>query len=198
MATVDQFQRHCRRPPRKCSTSGGGGSSKAFWRLSFGIAAWAWPELTLATLIWILGAYIVADGIMDIIGLFTFGRPGLGPTHLAWLWGSRADCRRYYHLVRAGYRCSDIDGDCGNLASGHGDFHDRFGIYLRRSPDESHGFRDSSGVLGAGAGVYMIIEPGDWRCRFSLDAWRCGDRLWNRPDSRWMADAKLRNQYFPS
>lgn len=33
----------------------------------FGITAWAWPSLTLATLIWLSGIWLVIDGIFAII-----------------------------------------------------------------------------------------------------------------------------------
>lgn len=35
----------------------------------FGITAWAWPGLTLATLIWLVGFWLVFDGIVSIIGV---------------------------------------------------------------------------------------------------------------------------------
>ena len=36
----------------------------------FGVVAWAWPGLTLATLIWLAGFWLVFDGIVGIVGTF--------------------------------------------------------------------------------------------------------------------------------
>ncbi len=53
----------------------------------FGIAAWVWPGLTLASLIWILGAYFAIDGFVSIIGFFRHGDLRWGRRSLLLIWG---------------------------------------------------------------------------------------------------------------
>ena len=53
----------------------------------FGVAAWVWPGLTLASLIWIIGAYLAIDGLISIIGFFRHRALSWGRRTLLLIWG---------------------------------------------------------------------------------------------------------------
>jgi len=55
--------------------------------IAFGIAAWVWPGLTITTLIWLVGAYIIVDGILSVIGFFRHGDLSWGRRFLLLFWG---------------------------------------------------------------------------------------------------------------
>jgi uncharacterized membrane protein HdeD (DUF308 family) len=47
-----------------------------------GVAILAWPEMTAATMIWIIGGWAIASGAMDFVGAFTSKVQGTG--HKIW------------------------------------------------------------------------------------------------------------------
>ena len=197
MATVDQFQQTLQTTAREVLDLWWWWIVKGVLAIVFGIAAWAWPELTLATLIWILGAYIVADGIMDIIGLFTFGNLSWGRRILLGIWGVVQIVAGITIWFAPGIGVLTLMVIVGIwlLATG---------IFMVVSAFTSDGHLMSPwlqgllGVLGAGAGVYLIIEPGSgavasvWVLGVSAIVYGIG-QIFGGFQMR-----SLRNQYFSS
>lgn len=125
----------------------------------FGIMAWAWPGATVVTLIWIMGAYVLIDGVISIVGFFrhhdlswtrrilllVFGvleiiaglvlwvAPGLGTVTLMVIFGVWAMLTGMYLLVSA------FTHD-GHLMSPW--------------------LQGLIGILGVLVGIYLVIEPG--------------------------------------
>ncbi len=132
---------------------------KGILAVVFGVAAWVWPELTLTTLIWILGAYIVADGIMDLIGVFTFKDLSWGRRILIALWGVAQIIGGIVIWFAPGIGALTLMVILGvwSLA---------VGIFLVVSAFTSDGhlmnpwIQAILGVLGAIVGIYLVIEPG--------------------------------------
>jgi uncharacterized membrane protein HdeD (DUF308 family) len=45
----------------------------------FGILTFFWPQITLLSLVWLFGAYAIADGVLNIIAAFRRDRPDHAP-----------------------------------------------------------------------------------------------------------------------
>jgi len=197
MATVSQFSDSLKTTAKEVLDLWWWWIVKGILAIIFGIAAWAWPELTLATLIWLLGAYIVADGIMDIIGFFTFGDLTWGRRVLVGLWGV---------LQVIGGIVIWFAPDIGvlTLMVIVGIWLLATGIFLVVSAFTSDGHLMSPwlqgllGIVGAIVGIYLIIEPGDgalasvWVLGVCAIVYGIGQIL-----GGWQM-RMLRNQYFPS
>ncbi len=197
MATVDQFSETLTQTAREVLDLWWWWIVKGILAVVFGIAAWAWPELTLTTLIWLLGAYIVADGIMDVISLFTFRDLSWGRRILLGLWGVLQIVGGIVIWFAPGIGVLTLMVIVGIwlLATG---------IFLVVSAFTSDGHLMSPwlqgllGVLGAITGVYLIIEPGSgavasvWVLGVCAIVYGIGQIF-----AGWQMRG-LRNQYFPS
>jgi uncharacterized membrane protein HdeD (DUF308 family) len=125
----------------------------------FGVAAWAWPGLTVATLIWILGAYIIIDGFISIVGFFRHGDLTWGRRVLLLLWGVVqivAGIVLWFAPGLGAVTMMVIFGVWAMLT----------GMFLLVSAFSSDGHLMSPwlqglvGILGVLAGIYLVIEPG--------------------------------------
>lgn len=159
MATVDQFSENLRQTAKEVLDLWWWWIVKGILAVIFGIAAWAWPDLTLTTLIWLLGAYIVADGILDVLGFITFSDLTWGRRILLGLWGvlQIAGGIAIWFAPGLGVLTLMVVVGIWLLATG---------VFLIVSAFTSDGHLMSPwlqallGILGAIAGVYLIIEPG--------------------------------------
>ena len=159
MATVDQFSENLRQTAKEVLDLWWWWIVKGILAVIFGIAAWAWPDLTLTTLIWLLGAYIVADGILDVLGFITFSDLTWGRRILLGLWGvlQIAGGIAIWFAPGLGVLTLMVVVGIWLLATG---------VFLIVSAFTSDGHLMSPwlqallGSLGAIAGVYLIIEPG--------------------------------------
>jgi uncharacterized membrane protein HdeD (DUF308 family) len=133
---------------------------KGVLAILFGVAAWAWPDLTLATLIWILGAFIVADGIMDIAGMFTQDQLSWGRRMLLVVWGVVQVVGGIVLWAAPGIGVLTLLVIFGVWALATG-------IFLVVSAFTSDGHLMSPwmqallGIALAVIGVYLVVEPGD-------------------------------------
>ena len=124
----------------------------------FGLAAFAWPGLTLAVLVIMYGAYALVDGIFAVIaaiaarqpgrfpwgvllaglaaigvGVLTFAMPGLTALALLYLIAAWAILRGVFEVIAA--------------------------VHLRREIDHEW-LLAASGVLSIVLGVFLVIAPG--------------------------------------
>jgi uncharacterized membrane protein HdeD (DUF308 family) len=125
----------------------------------FGIAAWVWPGLTIATLIWILGAYIAIDGFISIIGFFRHADLGWGRRILLLLWGVVEIIAGIVLWLAPGLGAVTMMVIFGVWAM-------LTGMFLLVSAFTSDGHLMSPwlqglvGILGVLVGIYLVIEPG--------------------------------------
>jgi uncharacterized membrane protein HdeD (DUF308 family) len=127
--------------------------------IAFGIAAWAWPGLTIATLIWILGAYIILDGGVSIIGFFRHGDLTWGRRILLLLWGVVQVIAGIVLWLAPGLGAVTMMVIFGVWAM-------LTGMFLLVSAFTSDGHLMSPwiqglvGLLGVLVGIYLVVEPG--------------------------------------
>jgi uncharacterized membrane protein HdeD (DUF308 family) len=132
---------------------------KGILAVVFGIAAWVWPDLTLTTLIWILGAYIVADGVLDIVGMFTQHQLSWGRRTLLGIWGVA-------QIIAGVVLWAAPDIGVFTLMVIFGVWAMATGIFLVVSAFTSDGHLMSPwlqaliGIAGTIVGIYLVIEPG--------------------------------------
>lgn len=125
----------------------------------FGVAAWVWPGLTLATLIWILGAYIAIDGFISIIGFFRHDDLSWGRRVLLLLWGVVEIIAGIVLWFAPGLGVITLMVIFGVWAM-------LTGMFLLVSAFTSDGHLMSPwlqgivGLLGVLVGIYLVIEPG--------------------------------------
>jgi uncharacterized membrane protein HdeD (DUF308 family) len=132
---------------------------KGILAVIFGVAAWAWPGLTLTTLIWLLGAFIVADGIMDIVGMFTQDQLSWGRRMLLAIWG-------VVQVIAGIVIWAAPDLGVLTLMVVFGVWALATGIFLVVSAFTSDGhlmnpwMQALLGIVLAVIGVYLVVEPG--------------------------------------
>lgn len=125
----------------------------------FGIVAWVWPGLTVATLIWLLGAYIVIDGVIDIIGFFRHGNLSWSRRILMLVWGVVQVIAGIALWVAPGVGAVTLMVIFGIWAM-------LTGMFLLVSAFTKDGHLMSPwlqaiiGILGVLVGIYLVIEPG--------------------------------------
>ena len=125
----------------------------------FGVAAWAWPGMTIATLIWILGAYIVIDGFISIVGFFRHGELTWGRRVLLLIWGVVEIIAGIVLWLAPGLGAVTMMVIFGVWAM-------LTGMFLLVGPFTGDGHLMSPwlqglvGILGVLVGVYLVIEPG--------------------------------------
>lgn len=125
----------------------------------FGIAAWAWPGLTVTTLIWILGAYIVIDGGMSIIGFFRHGDLSWGRRILLLVWGVVEVIAGVVLWVAPGIGVVTLMVIFGVWAMLTGMFL-LVGAFTSDGHLMSPWVQGLTGVLGILVGIYLVVEPG--------------------------------------
>jgi uncharacterized membrane protein HdeD (DUF308 family) len=125
----------------------------------FGVVAWAYPDLTLTALIWIVGLYLIGDGIMNFVGLFMFREVSWGRRLLLAVWGIA-------QIVAGVIVIAAPDVGVITLMVVFGVWLLATGIFLVVSALTSDGHLMSpwlqalTGILGAIVGVYLVVEPG--------------------------------------
>ncbi|MCO5221863.1 MAG: DUF308 domain-containing protein [Thermomicrobiales bacterium] len=125
----------------------------------FGVAAWAWPGLTLVTLIWILGAYIILDGVVSVIGSMRHGELSWGRRILLLLWGVVQIIGGIVLWVAPGLGAVTLMVIFGVWTM-------LTGMFLLVSAFTSDGHLMSPwmqglvGLLGVLVGIYLVVEPG--------------------------------------
>src|SRR5215813_9243816 len=106
----------------------------------FGVAAFAWPGLTLVVLIFVYGAYALIDGLFAVIaavaaiavGVLTIALPGLTALALLYLIAAWAIMRGVFEVVAA--------------------------VHLRKEIDHEW-LLALSGVLAILLGLFLVISP---------------------------------------
>lgn len=125
----------------------------------FGIMAWAWPGATVATLIWIMGAYVIIDGVLSIIGFFRNGDLSWTRRILLLVWGVLEIIAGIALWVAPGLGAITLMVIFGVWAM-------LTGMYLLVSAFTHDGHMMSPwlqaliGILGVLVGIYLVIEPG--------------------------------------
>jgi uncharacterized membrane protein HdeD (DUF308 family) len=125
----------------------------------FGIAAWAWPGLTLTTLIWLIGAYVIVDGVISIFGFFRHGDLSWGRRILLLLWGVVQVIAGIVIWIAPGLGVITMMVIFGVWAM-------LTGMFLLVSGFTKDGHLMSPwvqaliGILGVLVGIYLVVEPG--------------------------------------
>jgi uncharacterized membrane protein HdeD (DUF308 family) len=125
----------------------------------FGIAAWAWPGLTLTTLIWLIGAYIIVDGVMSIIGFFRHGDLSWGRRILLLLWGVVQVIAGIVIWIAPGLGVITMMVIFGVWAMLTGMFL-LVGAFTKDGHLMSPWVQALIGILGVLVGIYLVVEPG--------------------------------------
>jgi uncharacterized membrane protein HdeD (DUF308 family) len=133
---------------------------KGILAIAFGIAAWVWPDLTLNTLVWLFGAYLVVDGIFEFVGIFTLSALSWGRRILMGIWGVAE--------IAAGIIIwASPDLGVITLMVAFGIWAMITGTFLLVSAVTSDGNMMSPwlqaliGIAGIIVGIYLVVEPGD-------------------------------------
>jgi uncharacterized membrane protein HdeD (DUF308 family) len=124
----------------------------------FGLAAFAWPGITLAVLVLLYGVYALADGILAVVwavvgrrpgafpwGMLLAGLAGIGVGVLAFLWPGLTALALVYLI--------------GVWAIVRGVFEVIAAIHLRREL-EHEWLLAASGVLSILLGLFLLASPG--------------------------------------
>jgi uncharacterized membrane protein HdeD (DUF308 family) len=125
----------------------------------FGIAAWAWPGLTLTTLIWLIGAYIIVDGVISVIGFFRHGDLSWGRRILLLLWGVVQVIAGIVVWVAPGLGVVTMMVVFGVWAMLTGMFL-LVGAFTKDGHLMSPWVQALIGILGVLVGIYLVVEPG--------------------------------------
>lgn len=125
----------------------------------FGILAWAWPGLTLTTLIWLIGAYIIVDGVIDIVGFFRHGDLSWGRRILLLLWGIVEIIAGLVIWAAPGLGAVTLMIVFGIWAMLTGMFL-LVGAFTKDGHLMSPWIQAIIGILGILVGIYLVVEPG--------------------------------------
>jgi uncharacterized membrane protein HdeD (DUF308 family) len=125
----------------------------------FGIAAWAWPGLTLTTLIWLVGAYIIVDGVIDIVGFFRHGDLSWGRRTLLLVWGAVEIVAGIVIWIAPGLGVVTMMLIFGIWAMLTGMFL-LVGAFTNDGHLMSPWMQAIVGILGVLVGIYLVVEPG--------------------------------------
>jgi uncharacterized membrane protein HdeD (DUF308 family) len=125
----------------------------------FGIAAWAWPGLTLTTLIWLIGAYIIVDGVISVFGFFRHGDLSWGRRILLLLWGVVQVIAGIVIWVAPGLGVITMMVIFGVWVMLTGMFL-LVGAFTKDGHLMSPWVQALIGILGVLVGIYLVIEPG--------------------------------------
>lgn len=125
----------------------------------FGIAAWVWPGLTLTTLIWLIGAYIFVDGVIDIIGFFRHHDLSWGRRMLLLVWGVIEIIAAIVIWIAPGLGVVTMMVVFGVWAMLTGMFL-LVGAFTKDGHLMSPWIQAIIGILGVLVGIYLVVEPG--------------------------------------
>lgn len=125
----------------------------------FGIAAWVWPGLTLTTLIWLLGAYIFIDGVIDIIGFFRHRDLSWGRRSLLLVWGIVEIVAAVVIWIAPGLGVVTMMVIFGVWVMLTGMFL-LVGAFTKDGHLMSPWIQAIMGILGVLVGIYLVVEPG--------------------------------------
>lgn len=125
----------------------------------FGIAAWAWPGVTLVTLVWIIGAYIVIDGVVSVIGFFRHGDLSWGRRILLLIWGIVQVIAGIVIWTAPGLGAVTLLMVFGIWAMLTGMFL-LVGAFTKDGHMMSPWVQGILGILGILVGIYLVLEPG--------------------------------------
>lgn len=125
----------------------------------FGIAAWVWPGLTLTTLIWILGAYIIIDGLTSIIGFFRHSQLSWGRRALLLVWGVVEVVAGVVLWFAPGIGVVSLMVIFGIWTMLTGMFL-LVGAFTRDGHLMSPWIQGLIGILGLVVGIYLVVDPG--------------------------------------
>lgn len=146
-----------------------------------GIVAWAWPGLTLTTLIWLVGAYIVVDGVLSVIGFFRHGDLSWGRRFLLLFWGSVQVIAGVILWFAPGVGVVTMMLIFGIWAMLTGMFL-VVSAFTRDGHLMSPWIQGIIGILGIVVGMYLVVHPGAGSPGGDLGHRRHRDRLWHLPD----------------
>jgi uncharacterized membrane protein HdeD (DUF308 family) len=124
----------------------------------FGVAAFAWPGLTLAVLITVYGAYALIDGVFAVIAAITARQPGRFPWGLL-LAGLAAIGIGVLTFAMPGLTAIALLYLIAAWAIMRGVFEVIAAIHLRREIDHEW-LLAGSGALSILLGLFLVISPG--------------------------------------
>lgn len=124
----------------------------------FGVAAFAWPGLTLAVLVIMYGAYALVDGILAVIAAIAARQPGRFPWGLL-LAGLAAVGVGVLTFAMPGLTALALLYLIAVWAILRGVFEVIAAVHLRREIDHEW-LLAASGVLSILLGLFLIVSPG--------------------------------------
>lgn len=124
----------------------------------FGVAAFAWPGLTLAVLIFVYGAYALIDGIFAVIAAVVARQPGRFPWGLL-LAGLAAIVVGALTVALPGLTALALLYLIAAWAIMRGVFEVVAALHLRKEIDHEW-LLVASGVLSILLGVFLVVSPG--------------------------------------
>lgn len=124
----------------------------------FGVAAFAWPGLTLAVLIFVYGAYALFDGVFAVIAAVTARQPGRFPWGLL-LAGLAAVVVGVLTIALPGLTALALLYLIAAWAIMRGVFEVIAAVHLRKEIDHEW-LLAASGVLAIVLGLFLVISPG--------------------------------------
>jgi len=124
----------------------------------FGVAAFAWPGLTLAVLIFVYGAYAFVDGIFAVIAAVAARQPGRFPWGLL-LAGLAAIGVGVLTIALPGLTALALLYLIAAWAIMRGIFEVIAAIHLRKEIDHEW-LLAASGALSILLGIFLVVSPG--------------------------------------
>ena len=124
----------------------------------FGVLAFAWPGLTLVTLVLLYGAYALVDGIFALLGAFT-GRGKPLPTWWLVLVGIFGIAAGLVTFLWPGLTALVLVLFIGAWAVAHGIFEIIGAVQLRKEIDNEW-LLILAGVLSVIFGLFVLVAPG--------------------------------------
>jgi uncharacterized membrane protein HdeD (DUF308 family) len=124
----------------------------------FGVAAFAWPGLTLAVLIFVYGAYALVDGIFAVVAAVVARQPGRFPWGLL-LAGLAAIVVGVLTVALPGLTALALLYLIAAWAIMRGVFEVVAAFHLRKEIDHEW-LLVASGVLSILLGVFLVVSPG--------------------------------------
>jgi uncharacterized membrane protein HdeD (DUF308 family) len=124
----------------------------------FGVAAFAWPGLTLAVLVIMYGAYALVDGVLAVIAVMTARQPGGFPWGML-LAGLAAIGVGVLTFAMPGLTALALLYLIAVWAILRGVFEVIAAVHLRREIDHEW-LLAASGVLSILLGLFLVVSPG--------------------------------------
>jgi uncharacterized membrane protein HdeD (DUF308 family) len=127
--------------------------------VSFGVAAIAWPGLTLIALTWLFGIFAIADGIFALVAAFSGRAKGIVPTWWLVLVGIIGILAGIATLVYPGLTALMLATFIGVWALMRGVFEIIGAIQLRKVIDNEW-WLILNGALCVLFGLFLLVSPG--------------------------------------